>query len=89
MIQEFYMKNILPWIFRNMAKFIIFMVRLYIVVAIVMVNSLNAKNIAISIENFAVSVSREVSGTKSISRDLSRLVSIPYILHFSNFAIAK
>jgi hypothetical protein len=38
-------------------------------------------------ENFAVSVSQELSDTKSKSRDLSRLVSIPLILYFSNFAI--
>jgi hypothetical protein len=36
-------------------------------------------------ENFAVS--EEMSNYKSKSRDLSRLVSIPYILYFSNFAV--
>jgi hypothetical protein len=53
------------------------------------VNCLNVKKYILSIvsENFAVSVSQELSGTKSKSRDLSRLVSIPYILYFSNFAI--
>jgi hypothetical protein len=38
-------------------------------------------------ENFAINVSQEVSDTMSKSRDLSWLVSIPYILYFSNFAI--
>jgi hypothetical protein len=54
-----------------------------------MVNGLNVKKYILSIvsENFAVSVSQEVSHTKSKLRDLSRLVSIPYILYFSNFAI--
>jgi hypothetical protein len=54
-----------------------------------MVNCLNVKKYILSIvsENFAVSVSQKVSDTKSKSRDLSRLVSIPYILYFSNFAI--
>jgi hypothetical protein len=38
-------------------------------------------------ENFALSVSQEVSNTKSKSRDLLRLGAIPYILYLSNFAI--
>jgi hypothetical protein len=59
-----------------------------LVVAIVMVNCLNVKKYIMSTtENLAVSVSQEVSDTKSKSRDLSRLVSIPYILFYSNFAI--
>jgi hypothetical protein len=57
-------------------------------VAIVMVNCLNVNknNLSIVSENFAVNVS-QVSVTKSKSRDLPRLVSIPYILYFINFAI--
>jgi hypothetical protein len=53
-----------------------------------MVNCLNVKKYILSIvsEKLSVSVSQKVSDTKSISRDLSRLVSIPYILYFSNFA---
>jgi hypothetical protein len=43
-----------------------------------MVSLLNVKKYILSIvsENFAVSVSQEVSDTKSKSRDLSRLVLI-------------
>jgi hypothetical protein len=54
-----------------------------------MVNCLNVKKYILSIvsENFAVSVSQEVSDTKSKSRYLSRFMSIPYILYFSYFAI--
>jgi hypothetical protein len=53
------------------------------------VNCLNVKKYILSIvsENFAVSVSLKLRDTKSKSRDLSRLVSIPYILYFTNFAI--
>jgi hypothetical protein len=46
-----------------------------------------AKILSIISENFAVSVSQEVSATKSKSHDLSRLVLNPYILYLSNFAI--
>jgi hypothetical protein len=54
-----------------------------------MVNYLNVKKYVLSIvsENFPVSVSQGVSDTKSKLRDLSRLVTIPYILYFSNFGI--
>jgi hypothetical protein len=52
-----------------------------------MVNCLNDKKLYFFSENFEVSVSQEVSDTKSKSRDLSLLVLIPYILYFSNFAI--
>jgi hypothetical protein len=54
-----------------------------------MVNCFDVKKyiLSIVIGNFAVSVSQEVSNTKSKSRDLSRLVSIQYIIYFSNFAI--
>jgi hypothetical protein len=56
------------------------------------VNCLNVKKYILSVvsENFAVNVTQKVmskSDTKSKSRDLSRLVSIPYMLYFSNFAI--
>jgi hypothetical protein len=62
-----------------MARFFIFIVRLYIVVPIIMANCLNVKKYILYIvsENFAVSVSQEVSDTKSKSLDLPRLVSIP------------
>jgi hypothetical protein len=57
-------------------------------VAIVVMNCLNVKKYILSIVNEnSVSVSQEVSDTKSKSRDLSRFVSILYILYFSNFAI--
>jgi hypothetical protein len=46
-----------------------------------MANYLKVKKYILSIvsENFAVSVSQEMSGTKSKSCDLSELVSIPTI----------
>jgi hypothetical protein len=57
------------------------------VVAIVMVHCANVKKYISSkvSENFAVS--QEVSDTESKSRDLLQLVSIPYVLYISNFAI--
>jgi hypothetical protein len=53
----------------------------YIVVAIVKVNCLKKYILSTVRKKFAVSVSQEVSDTKSKSRDLSRLVSISYILY--------